>query len=189
MAIAACLWGSALAWRGLAPRSLPARPALLRCAAPVLLEGDDALAGTLAAAADGAAAAASVAAEAAAAIEPEVVSDTLLDIGVYTVLAAAVVLTVYSIFVTLQGANEQYGGWTKKDGEEDYMQEPEVSSDRLRPGAVYDPATDQWSYPKKEAAPARVGRAPAAAKSDEDGNRYDRRMEKKRKKMQARKKK
>ena len=63
----------------------------------------------------------------------------------YALLALVVGLTIYSIFVTLQSSNEKYGGCTK-DGREDDLRPEEYSDsgDRLRPGAVYDPATDQW---------------------------------------------
>lgn len=120
-------------------------------------------------------------------------TDTLLDIGVYGILALVVLLTGYSLIVTLQKSNEEYGGWTPRDDEEF---QSAASSDPIgRPsGARYDPVTEQWTYPEQGDKKAKVGRAPAGmgapAASSDDGNRYDRRMLKKRKKMEkARKKK
>ena len=45
-------------------------------------------------------------------------TDTLLDLGVYALLAGVAGLTLYSVFVTLQKSNEEYGGWTPRDDEE-----------------------------------------------------------------------
>jgi hypothetical protein len=108
------------------------------------------------------------------------VVDTLLDVAVYALLLGVVVLTLYSLSVTLDQRNKEYGGWVKK--EDDELLDTSAArgpNDRLRSGAVYDPVTEQWTYPAKTTkAAARVGRAPAA---DEEvgGNRYERRMEKK----------
>ena len=119
-----------------------------------------------------------------------VVTDTLLDLAVYSLLAGVVALTLYSIVVTLQASNEQYGGWTKKDDDEvmsgSLGQDKPVS--RLQSGARYDPVTDTWTYPtpEEQANRAKVGRAPTASSTDSDAatNRYDRRMAKKRKQAQ-----
>jgi len=48
-------------------------------------------------------------------LESAVVTDTLLDIAVYLLLAGVAGLTLYSLVVTLQKSNEEYGGWTPKD--------------------------------------------------------------------------
>ena len=118
-----------------------------------------------------------------------VLTDTLLDIGVYTLLLGVAALTIYSLYVTLQQSNKEYGGWSPRDDQPVTPVEPRVN-ERLRPGAVYDPATEQWTYPATSDVEApRVGRAKAAAPSTgADGtNRYDRRAAKKRKKSGARK--
>ena len=126
--------------------------------------------------------------------EGSTLTDTLLDLGVYSLIALVAALTVYSIVVTLQKTNDEYGGWTPRDDED--MAPPGDGSpeSRLRSGARYDPVKDEWTYPSSGQSQqgAKVGRAPAAAASSEDdpSNRYDRRMAKKRKKMEkARKKK
>lgn len=106
-----------------------------------------------------------------------VITDTVLDLAVYALLASVVGLTLYSVFVTLQRSNEEYGGWVAKEDEDLGM--TKRSGNRLRPGAVYDPVTDQWTYPEKVSTP-KVGRAPVGGAADEAaGNRYERRMEKK----------
>ena len=109
-------------------------------------------------------AASSAAAAAAGSVNAAVVTDTLLDVAVYTLLAGVAALTVYSVVVTLQSSNEKYGGWTRPDDEDlaDAAVTGRQPGDRLRPGAVYDPATDQWTYPKAEPPSARVGRAPSS---------------------------
>ena len=122
--------------------------------------------------------------------DPAVVTDTLLDLGVYGLIAAIIGLTLYSLVVTLQASNEQYGGWTKQDDEDVMSGSLDQPSDRLRSGARYDPVTETWTYPTaaEQAAKAKVGRAPAATQSasDEATNRYDRRMAKKRKAAEKR---
>ena len=102
-------------------------------------------------------------------------------------------LTIYSIVVTLQKSNEEYGGWTPRD-EEDVGLAARGDVQRMGSGARYDPVTDQWTYPtpeEKAATTAKVGRAPAAAgaAADSDSNRYERRMLKKRKREEKRRKK
>lgn len=112
-----------------------------------------------------------------------VVTDTLLDLGVYTILFSVVALTLYSLFVTLQKSNEEYGGWTPRDDEDITSLAATPPSERLRPGAKYDPVTDTWTYPQpEERTGAKVGRAPAAAMEDSNSNRYERRAAKKQRK-------
>lgn len=117
-------------------------------------------------------------------LDTAVITDTLLDIGVYTILFGVAALTIYSLVVTLQKSNEEYGGWTPRD-DEDISQLS--SQERLRPGARYDPVTEQWMYPAPaEKQGPQVGRADAvntaaSAGADSATNRYDRRMAKKRK--------
>jgi len=115
--------------------------------------------------------------------------DTVLDVAVYALLLAVVGLTLYSLYVTLDQSNKQYGGWVKKEDED--LDEPiRGDNDRLRSGAKYDPVTDQWTYPTRAevaAKKAQVGRAPAAAVED-GGNRYEKRMAKKQKQKQRQKK-
>jgi hypothetical protein len=107
-------------------------------------------------------------------------TDTLLDLAVYALLIGVAGLTVYSIYVTLDQSNKDYGGWTPR-GDED-------GPEQIQKGAVYDPSTDQWTYPTKPAKSApKVGRAPASPDA-EVANRYDRRAEKKRKKAAKKKK-
>ena len=111
---------------------------------------------------------------------PVSIVDTILDLGVYALLLGVVSLTIYSLYVTLDANNKKYGGWAV--GEDQEVGSPidtQNTSGRLRSGAVYDPVTEQWTYPEKNAASPRVGRAPVSTK--EDGNRYERRMEKRRK--------
>merc|ERR1712224_516778 len=107
-----------------------------------------------------------------------------LDIGVYGVLAGVVGLTLYSLVVTLQQSNDKYGGCTPEQARkrEEVLNSPKTG-DLLQSGAVYGPVTEQWTYPKpvKEKASARVGRDEAGGAA---GNRYDRRMQKKRKQNQ-----
>ena len=107
------------------------------------------------------------------------VVDTLLDVAVYALLLGVVGLTLYSLYVTLDDRNKEYGGWVKKE-DEDLPAPSSSPSNRLRSGAVYDPATEQWTYPTKAAVAPRVGRA-ASADDAAGGNRYERRMEKKQK--------
>ena len=117
------------------------------------------------------------------------VTDTLLDLGVYALLAGVVALTLYSIAVTLQKSNEEYGGWTPRDDEDVNKAASQGGGYGMRgPGSVYDPATDTWSTKPLDDATvkAKVGRAPTPASSpgadgSEATNRYDRRMAKKRK--------
>jgi len=124
-------------------------------------------------------------------LESAVVTDTLLDIAVYLLLAGVAGLTLYSLVVTLQKSNEEYGGWTPKD-DEAVAGGDLANSGGFKKGAVYDPTTDQWTYPSADEAATRVGRAPAqgtaAGGADDGTNRYDRRMAKKRKKAQKRNK-
>ncbi len=110
------------------------------------------------------------------AVDSGVVTDTLLDVAVYTLLAGIAALTIYSIYVTLQKSNEEYGGWTPRDD-----QEVPSESGASRPGAIYDPVTEKWTYPTEEdpTPAARIGRAPNAPA---DGpNRYERRTAKRQK--------
>ena len=125
------------------------------------------------------------------------VMDTIADIAVYSILALVAGLTLYSIVVTLQKSNEEYGGWTPRDDEEVANLQSDDGAGRLKSGARYDPVTDQWTYPSPEEqkAQAKVGRAPAAAAppgtveaAEQGANRYDKRMLKKRKKQQKAKK-
>lgn len=93
-------------------------------------------------------------------------TDTMLDVGVYGILALVVGLTLYSVVVTLQSSNEQYGGWTRTDEEDEIASM--AGESKIRPGAVYDPATDRWTYPKAEKPAAKVGRAPVDAGTQDD---------------------
>ena len=124
--------------------------------------------------------------------EGSTLTDTLLDLGVYSLIALVAGLTVYSIIVTLQKTNDDYGGWTPRD-DQDLMPPNDGSPEsRLRSGARYDPVKDEWTYPTAGSQQgAKVGRAPAAAPAadDDPSNRYDRRMAKKRKKMEKTRKK
>ena len=63
-----------------------------------------------------------------------VITDTLLDVAVYGILASVAGLTVYSLVVTLQKSNEEYGGWTPRDDEEVKAASTDPSQ-RLRAGA------------------------------------------------------
>lgn len=117
-----------------------------------------------------------------------VITDTLLDLGVYTLLAGVVALTAYSLYVTLDQSNKEYGGWSPRDEFDDGTIK-DTQGTRLRKGGRYDPVTDTWTYAKQEPTSPRVGRAASqdAALSGSDGseaNRYDRRMQKKRKQAQ-----
>jgi hypothetical protein len=113
--------------------------------------------------------------------------DTLLDVGVYALLAAVVGLTLYSVVVTLQATNEEYGGWTPRDDED--VTRAASSGGMRGPGSVYDPATDTWTTKPLDDATvkAKVGRAPTPASGTDESNRYDRRMAKKRKQKAKRK--
>jgi len=116
-------------------------------------------------------------------LDTAVVTDTLLDVFVYSLLLGVVALTVYSLVVTLQKSNEEYGGWTPRDDEE-VLGAARNPEQRLQSGARYDPVTEQWTYPDPAAVKpsAKVGRAPSAAAADEEAsNRYERRMRKKQK--------
>lgn len=110
--------------------------------------------------------------------------DTVLDIAVYTLLAGVLALTLYSLYATLGQANKDYGGWTKKDGQPDAIKPPSSDAGGYRKGARYDPVTDQWTYPTKEAPVASA----SAASTDPDNNRYGRRLQKKQKRMDKRRK-
>ncbi len=113
------------------------------------------------------------------------VMDTLLDLAVYALLLGVVALTLYSLYVTLDQRNKEYGGWVKKEDDDLLMDSSARGpNDRLRSGAVYDPVTEQWTYPTKATkAAARVGRA-QPADEQAGGNRYERRMEKRQKAKQ-----
>ena len=120
--------------------------------------------------------------------------DTVADIAVYTILFLVAGLTLYSVVVTLQKSNDEYGGWTPRDDEE-VANLQSGDAGRLQSGARYDPVTEQWTYPSPEEqkAKAKVGRAPAAPPgtveaAEQGANRYDKRMLKKRKKQQKAKK-
>jgi hypothetical protein len=126
-------------------------------------------------------------------IAGDVITDTLLDVAVYTILFGVAALTIYSLFVTLQKSNDEYGGWTPRD-DDDVIAASKARNlapeERLRSGARYDPVTEQWTYPAPEKQGPTVGRATASAAPssvDSSTNRYDRRMAKKQK--QKRKKK
>ena len=117
-------------------------------------------------------------------VEAAVVTDTLLDLAVYGLIAGVAALTIYSLVVTLQKSNEEYGGWSPRD-DEDVKAASADPSQRLRAGARYDPVTETWTYPEQPKQGAKVGRAPVAGGAvDADGNRYDRRMRKKEKKAE-----
>mmetsp|Transcript_31961 Transcript_31961/g.79571 ORF Transcript_31961/g.79571 Transcript_31961/m.79571 type:complete len:172 (-) Transcript_31961:431-946(-) len=106
--------------------------------------------------------------------------DTLLDIGVYTLLFGVVALTLYSIFVTLDETNKSQGGWTKRDEAEELKPpSPGAGPARLQKGARYDPATEQWTYPSEEQLAAE---AKASGGVVSEANRYERRAEKRQKK-------
>lgn len=123
---------------------------------------------------------------AATASDSAVFTDTLLDVGVYSLLFLVVALTVYSLVVTLQKSNDEYGGWTPRDDEE-VSRAARSDDGRLRAGARYDPITEQWTYPDAQQSTAKVGRAPTAASGVADadsGNRYEKRMMKKQKQKQ-----
>ena len=115
-------------------------------------------------------------------VDSAVVTDTALDVLVYALLAGVAGLTLYSIVVTLQASNDQYGGWTKQDDDDVAGGMLEQPSNSLVSGARYDPVTESWTYPtpEEQAAKAKVGRAPAPA--EDTANRYERRMAKKQKK-------
>eukprot|EP00325_Prymnesiales_sp_UTEX-LB-985_P029664 CAMPEP_0174724038 /NCGR_PEP_ID=MMETSP1094-20130205/42556_1 /TAXON_ID=156173 /ORGANISM="Chrysochromulina brevifilum, Strain UTEX LB 985" /LENGTH=201 /DNA_ID=CAMNT_0015925187 /DNA_START=30 /DNA_END=635 /DNA_ORIENTATION=- len=166
------------------PPRLACANKLQRLGAPLLLAGDD-VADVVAGAADAVTGAADAVAASVENLDAAVVTDTILDLAVYSLLAGVVALSVFSIVVTLQRSNEEYGGWTPRDDEDLSGPTDSLSGGRLRPGAVYDPVTDKWTYPTKapETSGPRVGRAPAS-NDDETANRYDRRMEKKRKRAQ-----
>lgn len=122
-------------------------------------------------------------------IDLAVIRDTAADVAVYTLLAGVAGLTVYSVYVTLDESNKKAGGWERRD-EGDAM--PTIGDDvqsRLRSGAVFDPVTEQWTYPN-EVTPgvAPPPRARASPTSDGDeGNRYDRRMARRTKKKKSKK--
>ena len=115
-------------------------------------------------------------------VDSAAVTDTILDVLVYGLIAGVAGLTLYSIVVTLQASNDQYGGWTKQDDDDVQGGMLERPSSSLVSGARYDPVTESWTYPtaEEQAAKAKVGRAPAAAPA-ESANRYERRIAKKQK--------
>ena len=116
--------------------------------------------------------------------------DTILDIGVYALLLGVVGLTLYSLYVTLDQSNKEYGGWVKKEDDISPSTSRGGPVDRYRSGAVYDPVTEAWTMPDTSNSPkagASVGRAPSAD-ADDAGNRYERRMAKKQKQKQQKKK-
>ena len=115
------------------------------------------------------------------------VVDTVLDLAVYGLLFGVVALTVYSLYVTLDQSNKDYGGWTKPVDEVSRAPSPTQAPERLRKGARYDPATDQWTYPTEQ---ERALEAKSSGQVVSDSNRYERRAEKKqRKKRRAEKRK
>mmetsp|Transcript_4103 Transcript_4103/g.12916 ORF Transcript_4103/g.12916 Transcript_4103/m.12916 type:complete len:179 (-) Transcript_4103:260-796(-) len=121
----------------------------------------------------------------------DAVVDTILDIGVYTLLAGVVGITLYSIFVTLDESNKTQGGWQKRDDAEvpeqpqRYGEVPADVESRLRSGAVYDPVTDEWTMPKE---PAASKAAAAGGGGGAEVNRYERRARKKAKAQMKKKK-
>ena len=114
-------------------------------------------------------------------VDSQVVSDTLLDVGVYGLLALTVGLTLYSVFVTLDEANNKAGGWTKP------TDEPVVEDDpsSFRKNMVYNPVSNEW-MPRAESDLADTTSAGGGGDGG-DSNRYARRAEK-REKTRGRKK-
>ena len=107
------------------------------------------------------------------------VVDTILDVAVYSLLFGVAALTVYSLYVTLNEANKTQGGWTKRDDQVADTPAPTSAPQRLRKGARYDPATDQWTYPTEE---EKLVELKSSGNVVASSNRYDRRAEKKQKK-------
>ena len=120
-----------------------------------------------------------------------VVTDTLADLAVYTLLALVVGLTLYSLYVTLDESNKKEGGWVQRDEDFDFPPEEEYTKlkpqDNLAAGNIYDPVTDAWR--KKDPEPNAIGatagsRGAVASAGGEGGgnsNRYERRAKAKEK--------
>ena len=113
--------------------------------------------------------------------DAQVISDTLLDVGVYGLLALTVGLTLYSIFVTLDEANNKAGGWSKP--EESAKVEEDPSS--YRKNMVYNPVSNEW-MPRAETELADTTSATGGTDGG-DSNRYARRAEKREKTKQRKK--
>jgi hypothetical protein len=84
------------------------------------------------------------------------------------------------VFVTVDEGNRQAGGWQKREGEDEPAYKPTLGDpvpkdveSRLRSGAVYDPAKDEWTF--KEAAAPAASRSAGAAGGGGEINRYERR--------------
>jgi len=108
-----------------------------------------------------------------------VLTDTILDLAVYSLLFGVVALTVYSLYVTLDESNKTQGGWTKAEVEaRKPTPTPTAGPPRLQKGARYDPATDQWTYPTEE---ERAVEVKSSGNAVSGSNRYERRAEKKQK--------
>jgi len=167
--IACCISGAAalrVAPSALRPLSPPTRGGM-----PVAVYGAEAAGSAASAAAD--------VAQQASLLVADVMTDTIMDIAVYTLLAGVLGLTVYSVFVTVDEGNRQAGGWQKREGEDEPKYKPTLGDavptdveSRLRSGAVYDPVKDEWTFKEAE--------KPAAARSAAGGggseiNRYERR--------------
>ena len=105
------------------------------------------------------------------------VTDTLLDIGVYGLLALTVGLTLYSIFVTLDESNKNFGGWNKPKDEVSPIDERDAG---IKKNMVYNPVTNEWTSRQESEL---VDDTPTAGDGG-DNNRYARRMEKRQKQKQ-----
>lgn len=108
--------------------------------------------------------------------------DTILDVGVYSLLAGVVALTLYSVFVTVDEGNRKAGGWQKREGEDEMDVLPRYGENvptdvesRLRSGAVYDPVKDEWTFKEQPAAKTMSSSSSKASSAGADFNRYERR--------------
>lgn len=101
-------------------------------------------------------------------IDLDVVKDTLAEIGYFVVFFGVVGLTIYSLVVSLQSQYKETGGW----GPQKTNYDP-VTQKQKR---VYDPVTEKWT----EVAPEPSQFTPEPSQPTSEGNRYERRVRKKR---------
>eukprot|EP00908_Phaeocystis_cordata_P024617 Transcript_7076.p2 GENE.Transcript_7076~~Transcript_7076.p2 ORF type:complete len:196 (-),score=75.66 Transcript_7076:196-717(-) len=117
-------------------------------------------------------------------LDSQVVTDTILDIGVYGLLALTVILTLYSIFVTLDESNKKAGGWSKP---KDELTPQDDLASGVKKNMVYNPVTNEWTSRAQSDLVDESDIGGGGGGGDGDSNRYARRMEKRQKQKQKKK--
>lgn len=119
----------------------------------------------------------------------ETIKDTAADLFVYALLASTLILTLYSVYVTLDESNKKAGGWTKPDDDDDYLKSSQATA-YSKKNMIYNPATNEWRAKEKSEMPSASSSSSGGGGgggADGGGNRYEKRIMKKEKQKQKKK--